>query len=273
MHLNLNGKLLSLDQPAIMGILNVTEDSFYDGGSYLTENALIRQAAKILEEGADIIDLGAVSTRPGSHAPDEKEEINKIRNSLKAILKVFPNVPLSIDTWRASVAEIAIGEGAAMINDISGGTFDPEMIPLIGKTKIPYCLMHTTGQPDVMQLSTDYDSILSDIILFFGKQIEKLKTAGANDIVIDPGFGFGKTIEQNYFLLKNLELFSLLHCPILVGISRKSMIYNLLEITPQEALNGTTTLNTIALLKGAHILRVHDVKEAKEAVKLTRQIL
>lgn len=268
MYLKINAQLLALNPPLVMGILNVTQDSFYDGGVYLTEREIVERVEKMICEGADIIDLGAVSTRPGSTAPDIGDEMRTIRFALNTILKKYPNITLSIDTWRAAVAEMAVGEGASMINDISGGTFDPMMIPLIGKLKVPYCLMHTIATPDVMQHATNYKSILSDILHYFGLQIMKLKDAGANDIIIDPGFGFCKTQKQNYFILDNLKVFSTLHHPILIGLSRKSMIYNLLGNTPEDALNGTTVLNVISLLKGAHILRVHDVKEAKEAVKI-----
>lgn len=272
MELNLNGRLLSLETPVIMGIVNFTEDSFYDGGRYMDEEAFLNRVQKVVSEGADILDLGAISTRPGALDLDEETEKSRIRECLGTILRHFPDIPVSIDTWRASVAEMAIGEGAAMINDISGGTFDANMIPLIGKLKVPYCLMHTTAKPESMQLNTRYESIISDILYFLGKQIDELKNAGANDIMIDPGFGFGKTLEQNYFLMDNLESFSVLDLPLLVGISRKSMIYNLLGIKPNDALIGTTVLNTVALKKGAHILRVHDVKEAKEVVRITEQL-
>ncbi|MDR3046191.1 MAG: dihydropteroate synthase [Bacteroidales bacterium] len=272
MFLNLKGNLRSLEQPVIMGIANFTEDSFFDGGQYNTIDELLKRVETLLEEGADIVDLGAVSTRPGAKDLDEKEEFNCIKLATKAIIKNFPDVLLSIDTWRASVAEMSIHEGAAMINDISGGTFDKNMIPTISKLKVPYCLMHTTTKPETMQQNTAYQNIMQSMLFFLGQQLHQLKTRGVNDIIIDPGFGFGKTLDQNYYLLNNLEAFFTFNLPVLVGISRKSMIYNLLKTTPQEALNGTTILNTIAVLKGAHILRVHDVKEAKEVVKMVRKM-
>lgn len=262
-----NGKL-NPTTPLIMGILNVTEDSFYDGGKYTTETAVLKRATQILEEGGDIIDIGAMSTRPNAIEIPESEEISRIVTAVTAIRSRFPEAILSIDTYRASVAEAALETGADMINDISGGTFDPEMIPTIGKWQVPYCLMHTTAKPDTMQQNTQYEDILADIFRFFGTQIEKLHEHHVHDIIIDPGFGFGKTLEQNYFLMRNLEVFHELGYPLLVGISRKSMIYKLLDTTPDHALNGTTVLNTIALMKGTDILRVHDVKEAVETRKI-----
>ena len=272
MNINLKGKLISLKTPIVMGIVNFTEDSFYDGGRYFDEQHLRERVATLITEGVDIIDLGAISTRPGALDLDEVSEIERVKKALQLIVSEFPNVPVSIDTWRASVAEMAIGEGAAMINDISGGTFDEKMIPLIGKMKVPYCLMHTTAKPELMQQCTDYTDILSDILQYFERQIVLLKDAGANDIILDPGFGFGKTLEQNYFIMENLNIFSTFNLPLLVGISRKSMIYKLFDTTPQEALNGTTVLNTIAVQKGAHILRVHDAKETKETLRILQTL-
>ena len=273
MYLNLKGKLLSLETPIVMGIANYTDDSFFDGGKYNHLDSLLKRAAVLLTEGADIIDIGAVSTRPGATDVSEKEEMQKIKEAIRTILKHFPDTLISVDTWRASVAEMAIDEGAAMINDISGGTFDTEMIPVIGKLKVPYCLMHTTAKPETMHLHTQYDNLITDMLYFFGEKLQLLKDAGANDIMIDPGFGFGKTLEQNYHLLNNLEVFTIFQLPLLVGISRKSMIYKALHITPEQALNGTTVLHTQALMKGAHILRVHDVKEAKETIVLCRKTI
>ena len=260
---NFNGKL-NPSTPLIMGILNVTEDSFYDGGKYTTEAAVLERASQILAEGGDIIDIGAMSTRPNALEIPEEEEISRIVKAVRTIRAHFPEAVLSIDTYRASVADAALQAGADMINDISGGTFDPEMIPTVGKWQVPYCLMHTTTKPDTMQQNTHYEDILADMLKFFGTQLEKLHEHFVHDIIIDPGFGFGKTLEQNYFLMKNLEVFHQLGYPLLIGISRKSMIYKLLGTTPDHALNGTTVLNTISLMKGASILRVHDVKEAVE---------
>ena len=245
MWLNFKGKLCDLSHPLVMGILNYTEDSFFDGGRYNNEKAIVDRAAQLLEEGADIIDIGAMSTRPGAADIDEATEIERIRQAVTLVLQHFP-----------------------MINDVSGGTFDEEMIPTVAKARVPYCLMHTPAKPDVMQQHTQYENLIGDMLRFFGTQVAKLKELGANDIILDPGFGFGKTLEQNYFLMNNLNAFGSFGLPILVGISRKSMIYKLLNTNAQQALNGTTVLNTIALMKGAHILRVHDVREAKECVKM-----
>ena len=253
-----------------MGILNVTEDSFYDGGKYTTETAVLERATQILSEGGDIIDIGAMSTRPNALEIPEDEEISRIVKAVKVVREKFPEAVLSIDTYRASVAKAAVEAGADMINDISGGTFDPDMIPTVGALQVPYCLMHTTAKPSDMQQHTEYNDILAEMLQFFGQQLEKLHAHHVHDIIIDPGFGFGKTLEQNYFLIDNLEVFQQLGLPILVGISRKSMIYKLLGTTPDGALNGTTVLNTIALMKGADILRVHDVKEAVEVRKILR---
>ncbi len=264
---NFNGKL-SGNGPFIMGILNVTEDSFYDGGKYISEENTLKRAEQILAEGGDIIDIGAMSTRPNALEISEEVEKERILRAVNAIRAKFPEAVLSIDTYRASVAKATVEAGADMINDISGGTFDPDMIPTIGELQVPYCLMHTTAKPDVMQQHTQYEDILADILKFFGEQVEKLHQHHVHDIILDPGFGFGKTLEQNYFLMKNLEVFQQLELPLLVGISRKSMIYKLFGTTPEHALNGTTALNTIALMKGADILRVHDVREAVEVRKI-----
>ena len=264
---NFNGKL-SQETPLIMGILNVTDDSFYDGGRYVSEEAVRERAAQILSEGGDIIDIGAMSTRPDAKEIPEEEEKARIVRAVRLIREDFPNAVLSIDTYRATVAEAAVEAGADMINDISGGTFDHEMIPTVGKLQVPYCLMHTPAKPSVMQQHTDYKDILGEMLQFFGRQIAKLHEHSVHDIILDPGFGFGKTLEQNYFLMKNLEVFLELGYPLLVGISRKSMIYKLLGTGPDHALTGTTALNTVALMKGAAILRVHDVRETVEVRKI-----
>lgn len=266
--INCRGKLISFEKPLIMGILNITEDSFFDGGAYISEKNWLRQTEKMLTEGADIIDIGAASTRPGAKLIDAKDEKNAITKTLKSIRKEFPDCIISIDTYHSSVAEVSVNEGADIINDISGGEIDKEMFATIGKLKSPYILMHIKGIPENMQLNTNYRNITEEIILYFSKKINQLKTLGINDIIIDPGFGFGKTLEDNYKLLSQLEIFHFFELPLLVGISRKSMINKLLNITAKEALNGTTVLNTIALQKGAKILRVHDVKEAVECVKI-----
>jgi dihydropteroate synthase len=270
--INFSKTLRSLEMPLIMGILNVTEDSFYDGGRYRDEKSVTERVGKMLDEGADIIDIGAMSTRPGAQELPAEEEENRIRQAVKTVKKSFPQAIISIDTWRAAVARTAVQEGAAMINDVSGGTFDPDMIPAIGEMQVPYVLMHTPAKPDKMQQCTHYDDILADMLRFFGEQLNKLHAVHVHDIVIDPGFGFGKTLEQNYYLMRNLDAFKVFDLPILVGISRKSMIYKLLNTTPEHALNGTTVLNTIALEHGASILRVHDVKEAVEVRKLVMSV-
>lgn len=269
---NFNGKL-SPDMPLVMGILNVTTDSFYDGGKYTSELEILQRTEQILSEGGDIIDIGAMSTRPDAQEIPEKEEMSRIVAAVRIIRTRFPEAVVSIDTYRSTVAQAAVEAGADMVNDISGGTFDPNMIPSIGKLQVPYCLMHTPAKPSVMQQHTDYHDLLGDMLRFFGRQLEQLHAHHVHDIIIDPGFGFGKTLEQNYFLMKNLDVFQELGYPILVGISRKSMIYKLLDSTPDQALNGTTSLNTIALMKGASILRVHDVKEAVEVRKIVSRLV
>lgn len=256
--------LLSMEKPVIMGILNVTEDSFYDGGRYTNHDSICRRASQILEEGGDIIDIGAVSTRPGAKDLSEEEEIRRIREAVLLVRNQFSKAAISVDTWRASVAQTAVDSGADIINDVSGGTFDPDMIPTIGRLQVPYILMHTPAKPDKMQQRTEYKDILAEMLQFFGQQLEKLHQIHVHDIILDPGFGFGKTLEQNYFILRNLDAFQVFDLPILVGVSRKSMIYKLLETTPDKALNGTTAVHAYALTRGAHILRVHDVREAVE---------
>lgn len=266
---NFNGKL-SQDTPLIMGILNVTEDSFYDGGRYTDDARILQRAEEILEEGGDIIDIGAMSTKPNAKELPEEEELTKIVHTVRLLRERFPDVVLSIDTYRATVAKAAIESGANIINDISGGTFDPDMIPTVGKLQVPYVLMHTPAKPAEMQQHTDYKDILGEMLQFFGRQLKQLHEHAVHDIILDPGFGFGKTLEQNYYLMQNLEVFHELGFPLLVGISRKSMIYKLLDTTPDHALNGTTVLNTVALMKGTAILRVHDVREAVETRKIVQ---
>lgn len=271
-YINCRGKLLSLDKPIVMGILNITPDSFYDGGKYTSESAIIKQAEKILSGGAAILDVGAASTRPGAKEVSLEEEGRRILPILKLLFKEFPGAIISVDTWRAEIADKAIDAGASIINDISGGTFDHKMIPTIAKLGVPYILMHTKGTPGTMQINPSYTNLLKEIVYFFSEQICKLKSLGARDIILDPGFGFGKTLEHNYELMNKLDCFKVFNLPLLVGISRKSMIYKYLGCSPDEALNGTTTLNTIAVLNGAKILRVHDVKEAVETIKIIEKI-
>ncbi len=266
--LNLNGKLVEFNSPKVMGVLNLTDDSFYDGGIYDSEVKIFNRIEKMVSEGCDILDIGAQSTRPGAKEIGIKGEMSVLKPIISTLRRLAPDLPISVDTYNSQVASMAIDLGASMINDISGGTFDKEMYNEMAKKKVPYVLMHTSGKPDVMQQNTEYEDIIQDLILFFSEKLQELNTLGVNDVIVDPGFGFGKTTEQNFFLLKNLDHFTFLERLILVGISRKSMIYKTLEINPEKALNGTTALNTIALIKGADILRVHDVREAREVVKL-----
>ena len=262
-------QIFSWDCPVVMGIMNVTPDSFFDGGKYQGLTSVLEHCQKMVAEGADIIDIGAFSTRPGSERISDKEEIERIIPALRAIRKEFPNIPISIDTFRQSVAAQCIAEGADIINDISGGLFDEAMIPYIGKNHIPYILMHITGTLEGMHKEEIIsENIHEEVRRFFEKQVNKLLDYGEQQIILDPGIGFNKTIECNFGLLKDIDKYRINDLPVLIGISRKSLIYKTLNISPEEALNGTTTLNTIALLNGADILRVHDVKEAVEAVKL-----
>ena len=255
-----------------MGILNVTEDSFFDGGRYTSDAAVLRRAGQILSEGAAIIDIGAVSTRPGAADVSAEEEWARLQPALQQILREFPDAVISIDTWRAEVARRSVENGASVINDISGGTFDAAMPEVVANARVPYVMMHTTAKPAQMQQQTISGDLRASISQFFDKQLSVFHAAGASDIILDPGFGFGKTLEQNYQLMNQLEHFKRHGLPLLVGISRKSMIYRFLETNPDGALNGTTVLNTVALLKGADILRVHDVKEAVEAVKIVNKL-
>ena len=252
-----------------MGILNITPDSFYDGGSYTTEELMLRRAHQIIEQGADMIDIGAVSSRPGAILLPPQEERDRLVPAIRLLRSELPDAVISVDTCYALPAEASIEAGADIINDISGGQFDSDMIPTIARLQVPYILMHTRGLPGEMQQNTEYSDIIQDLAYYFSERLEQLYRLGGTDIVLDPGFGFAKTLEQNYFLMNHLdELFALFKEPFLVGISRKSMIYRLLNSTPKESLNGTTFLNTISLEKGASILRVHDVPEAVEAVNL-----
>jgi dihydropteroate synthase len=266
--INCGGTLLDLSIPRVMGILNITPDSFYDGGKYNTEKQGITQMEQMILEGASIIDIGAASTRPGAIEITEDEELARLLPIIKLATSNFPKTILSIDTWRASVAEKAILEGAHIINDISGGQFDEQMFDVIAKYNVPYIIMHTSGRPNEMQQKTDYTDVVADIIHFFSTQLNLLRQKGVHDIILDPGFGFGKSLDQNYQLLNRLSSFNIFDLPILVGVSRKSMVQKLLTISAQEALNATTVLHTMALLNGASILRVHDVKEAMEAISI-----
>ena len=256
-----------------MGILNITEDSFFDGGIYFNNtDKYLSRIETMLEEGADMIDIGCMATNPKAKELSEYEELKITESTLKCILSRFPDVIFSIDTWRSTVAEMAIEMGVSIINDISGGEFDEKMFAVLARLQVPYILMHTSDKPEFMQQKTDYQDVVSEVFLYISKRLEKLRLLGVNDVIVDPGFGFGKTISQNYNLLAELHLFKALGCPVLAGLSRKSMLYNFLETTPQQALNATTVANTIAILHGASILRVHDVKETKEAIKIVSQV-
>ena len=260
---------IQLEAPAIMGILNLTPDSFFDGGQYPSDAAYLNQAEKMLEEGASIIDVGGVSSRPGADEVGEDEELRRIIKPLEQLAKNFPKALISVDTYRSKVAERAVAAGAHIINDISGGTFDPAMAQTIASLQVPYILMHIKGKPQNMQQNPAYENVVSEVTDFFKRQLLLFRNAGVvSSIILDPGFGFGKTVDHNYQLLAHLRDFQQLDCPVLVGLSRKSMINRVLHSTPEDALNGTTVLNTLALMNGAHILRVHDVQEARELVLL-----
>ncbi|MDX2190534.1 MAG: dihydropteroate synthase [Bacteroidota bacterium] len=269
--LNLKGKLIDLSTPIVMGILNITPDSFYDGGKYLRNESIISKAKQMLEEGATIVDVGGYSTRPGASVITEDEEIKRVIPIIDLLNKEFKGINISVDTFRPNVAEAAIQAGACMVNDVTGGGETFEMYDILKKYKVAYVLMHSRGNPQTMTQLTDYKDIITDIVDYFVIRINKLKTHGILDIIIDPGFGFAKNINQNYHLLKNLSYLKSLNCAILVGLSRKSMIYKQLNINAVESLNGTSILHTLALQNGASILRVHDVKEAMEAIKLVEQ--
>ena len=267
--INLNGKLIDLSNPIVMGILNVSPDSFFDGGKYTNEEAILQRAEQIVEEGATIIDIGAVSTRPGSGIMSTKEELTRLLPAVTAIRKKFPEIPISIDTFRSWVALRVIDEcGDCMINDISGGDFDEHMFETVGKLGMPYILMHIQGTPQSMQDDPQYDDIIKDISKYFSEKVRKLVKAGVKDVIIDPGFGFGKTLDHNYDLLNRLDSFKVFQLPVMAGVSRKSMIHKLLEIDVADSLTGTITANTLALLGGADILRVHDVKDAVDTVRI-----
>ena len=271
--LNCQGQLLDLARPRIMGILNITPDSFFDGGRYQTEKALLIQVEKMLSEGADIIDIGGMSSRPGAKLIPVDEELNRVLPAVKIILKEHPKTIISIDTVRGEVARQTIEAGAAMVNDISAGTIDPEMFKIVGAINCPYILMHIQGIPENMQKSINYDGhVVTSVLDFLIEKMGELRALNVKDIVIDPGFGFGKTIDHNYELLKNLSSFRILEVPILVGLSRKSMIHKLLDITAETALNGTTALHFAALENNAKILRVHDVLEARETLTLWEKL-
>lgn len=271
--ITLNKLPLDLSTPVVMGILNVTPDSFYDGGKYTTETAVIRRINQIVEEGAGIIDVGAYSTRPGAAFVDEQEELGRLSWAVELVRKYYPNLPVSIDTFRAGVArEIVSCLGKVIVNDISGGTLDENMFDFVAETGVPYIMMHIQGTPQTMQQNPVYEDVVREVRQFLTERIAVLNAKGFDNIILDPGFGFGKTLAHNYELMSGMDTYQDLGYPLLVGISRKTMIYKLLGGTAQDALNGTTVLNTIALLKGANILRVHDVKEAVETVRIVQQL-
>ncbi|CAA9199864.1 dihydropteroate synthase [Flavobacterium collinsii] len=268
MTINCKGRLIDLSIPKVMGILNVTPNSFFDGGKYKNEDEIVVQVGKMLSEGASFIDIGAYSSKPSAEFVTEQEEIDRIVPAIELILKHFPETLLSIDTFRAEVAKASIESGAAIINDIAAGELDDKMFEVIAHYNVPYIMMHMRGNPQTMQSLTQYDDIVKEMLFYFSEKVKKARNIGINDLILDPGFGFAKTTEQNFEVLQKMELFNLLDLPVLAGVSRKSMIYKTLNNTAAEALNGTTVLNTIALTKGAKILRVHDMKEALECVTL-----
>ena len=269
--INCKGELICFDTPKVMGILNITPDSFY-AQSRTTPTEVLRKAEQMLEEGATFVDIGGYSSRPNAQEVSEKEELQRVVPVVEALVKHFPDIRISVDTFRAEVARESLEAGACIINDISAGQIDPAIWEVVAHYQVPYIAMHMRGTPQTKQTYTEYDKLTKDILYYFSQVKDKARQLRINDLIIDPGFGFSKTLAQNYELMQQLALFKALECPILVGISRKSMIYKLLDTTPEEALNGTTVLNTFALLHGADILRVHDVKEAVECVKIVGEL-
>jgi dihydropteroate synthase len=272
MTINCKGQLIDLTKPKVMGILNLTPNSFFDGGKYINEAEIIAQVEKMLSEGATFIDIGAYSSKPNAEFVSVEEEMARIVPIVELLVQQFPQILISIDTFRSKVAEACILKGAALINDIAAGKLDDTMLNTIAKYNVPYIMMHMRGNPQTMQSLTEYQDVVKEMILYFSELIAAARSLGINDLIIDPGFGFAKTVEQNYEVLQKMELFQQLDLPILVGISRKSMIYKVLNCNVSESLNGTTVLNTVSLLKGANILRVHDVKETVECVTLFNAI-
>lgn len=271
-YINIKGKLLDLSIPKVMGVINVTPDSFYSGSRVTDEKDIILTAIKMTEEGADILDIGGYSSRPGAADISVEEEKNRVLKAIQAVSREMPDTIISVDTFRSEIARDAISAGAHIINDISGGEADSNMFDIVEKLNVPYIMMHMQGNPRTMQKNPVYDDVVADILKWFGERIFRLQSAGVKDIVIDPGFGFGKTIDQSFEMLQRLGDFSIAGLPLLIGISRKSLIWKTLSITPDEALNGTSVLNAVALLKGADILRVHDVREAVQTVRLIKEI-
>ena len=272
MTINCCGTLIDLALPKVMGILNVTPNSFFDGGKYADEKSLLSQVEKMLTEGATFIDIGAYSSKPSAEFVSETEETERLIPIVKTVLKHFPETLISVDTFRANVAKAGIENGACIINDIAAGSLDENMMKTVAELQVPYIMMHMKGNPQTMQSLAQYENVTKEVVFYFSEKIAQARSLGINDLIIDPGFGFAKTLEQNFEVMNNLELFQMLDLPILVGISRKSMIYKTLDSSAEFALNGTTVLNTIALQKGSNILRVHDVKEAIECVKLHQSL-
>lgn len=270
--INVKNKIMDLEIPRIMGIINLTPDSFYDGGKYNTHEEGLERASQLLKEGASILDVGAYSSRPGALAITEEEELERLIPFIEKLVKLHPEVVISVDTFRANVAEEAVLAGASIINDVSGGTLDLKMFETVGRLQVPYILMHMRGTPETMQSMTDYEDLIADISDYFISKIDELRSFGVKDIILDLGFGFAKTVEQNYKLLNHFEDFLALGLPVLGAISRKSMIYRVLGNQAKDALNGTTALNAILLMKGANIIRVHDVVEAKEVALLVNKL-
>lgn len=268
MTINCKGTLIDLSRPKVMGILNVTPNSFYDGGKFVDEKSILQHAEKMLLEGATFIDVGAYSSKPNAEYVSEEEELQRLIPIVTLLVNAFPEIILSIDTFRSRVAEKAIAAGAAIVNDISAGSLDSEMMKTVAKLQVPYIMMHMKGTPQTMQSLTQYNDILKEMLFYFAQKISEARDLGINDLIADPGYGFAKTTQQNFEVLQKSELFHFLKIPILAGLSRKSMIYKTLNTSANQALNGTTVLNTLALTKGATILRVHDVKEAMEAIQL-----
>ncbi len=266
--LNCKGKLLVIEKPLVMGIINATPDSFYEDSRFSGTDKILAQSEKMIAEGADIIDIGGQSTRPGSKPISAEEELKRVITGIEIICRSFPGSIISVDTYYATVARESVQAGASIVNDISSGNMDKEMLATVAALKVPYIAMHIKGTPQTMQQHAKYDNVTSEVLDFFIQKKDECRKAGIHDVIIDPGFGFAKTTDQNFELLKNLSVFQMLDSPILIGVSRKSSIYKTLGVSVEQALNGTTVLNTIALMNGANILRVHDVKEAREAVKL-----
>jgi dihydropteroate synthase len=272
MTINCKGQFIDLTTPKVMGILNVTPNSFYDGGMYKSSSEMLTKVGKMLSDGATFIDVGAYSSKPSAEYVSEEEELQRIIPIINLILEYYPETLLSVDTFRSEVAKVCIENGAAIINDISAGNLDDKMLETIAKYNVPYIMMHMRGTPETMQKMTTYYDIVKEILFYFSEKVARARSFGINDLIVDPGFGFAKTLDQNYEVLQKMELFEILELPLLAGFSRKSMIYKTLQTSADEALNGTTVLNTVALTKGAKILRVHDVKEAMECVTLFNKI-